>query len=98
MRNDGGPAYPALDFIHSKDLPPESVHRLGTTRGMSLRDWFAGQALPSMLSCKKSELFDSASQEEVDLDLTLGQFICKRCYDYADLMLAERDRHTNQGD
>jgi hypothetical protein len=38
---DGGPAFPALDFIVPNDLEERHVHQLGTVRGMSLRDYFA---------------------------------------------------------
>jgi len=45
VTNDGGPAYPS-------DTPIE-FYESGVTKrrapGMSLRDWFAGQALPTLI-------------------------------------------------
>ena len=38
-QNNGGPAFPVPDVYH-----PNGQVEFGT-RGMSLRDWFAGQAL-----------------------------------------------------
>ena len=35
--DDGGPAFPALDYTHYQKT------------GMTLRDWFAGQALAALL-------------------------------------------------
>lgn len=43
-QNDGGPAFPVADTFH-----PDGQIQYGTN-GMSLRDWFAGQALAGMLS------------------------------------------------
>jgi len=43
--NDGGPAYPAPDFVTKSDsLTKEGYARIGNTRGMSLRDYFAAHA------------------------------------------------------
>jgi hypothetical protein len=46
---DGGPAFPQLC----------GADTVGTNEGMSLRDWFAGQALVGILG--NSELFNSLS-------------------------------------
>ncbi len=40
MRDDGRPAFPTPDFCDEKQV--------GVFYGMSLRDWFAGQALASL--------------------------------------------------
>ena len=61
-QNDGGPAFP---------LP--SGHP-----GMTLRDWFAGQALAGMLD------FKTAETEEDD-------WLARIAYGIADAMIAERD-------
>lgn len=45
--NDGGPAFPAKHF----DLAPNE-------QGMSLRDWFAGQAMMGMIAAGLSEKVD----------------------------------------
>lgn len=44
--NDGGPAFPQHGWTSS----PEVLERMKNQGGMTLRDWFAGQALNGMLS------------------------------------------------
>ncbi|UVC19275.1 hypothetical protein [Mesorhizobium onobrychidis] len=69
-RDNGGPAFPSTEDHPSYDLPMHCF-------GMSLRDWFAGQALAGDLAatpnCRPS-IIGSA----------------ERAYAYADAMLAER--------
>ena len=61
--NDGGPAFPSDRF---------------SELGMSLRDYFAGQALASM---------------DTDGCTLIGmQSLAQRAYDIADAMLAEREK------
>lgn len=66
-KNDGGPAFPNRWADGHEDM------------GMSLRDWFAGQALPMLI--------DIAHDEEWGIAETAG-----RAYLMADAMLAERDK------
>ena len=65
--NDGGPAYPVASDIY---------HGSGIT-GMSLRDWFAGQALAGFLAC--SEVSGSADT------------LARDAYGMADAMLRARE-------
>ena len=44
--NDGGPAFPQ----HGWSSDPEVLKRMSENGGMSLRDWFAGQALIGVLA------------------------------------------------
>ena len=67
-KNDGGPAFPTTGF----------------NPGMSLRDWFAGQALAGWLAS-----FSSSMQHPVDLGQ--GQAVAEKAYMMADAMLAERE-------
>ena len=60
--NDGGPAFPSDRFGE---------------RGMSLRDWFAGQALAGLIACPNT------SGGEKDF--------ARNAYKLADAMLAERE-------
>lgn len=48
-KNDGGPAFPVRE---AERFNPENneTHAIEQHWGMSLRDWFAGQALAGMLS------------------------------------------------
>ena len=66
--NDGGPAFP-------KPGTDAEIETCGSQRGMTLRDWFAGQALTSM------ETTDCTDYEE----------IAAEAYRIADAMLAERE-------
>ncbi len=53
---------------------------LYTQKGMTLRDYFAGQALAGFTGCNDGEG-----------DVLMGAFDTARaCYNYADAMLAER--------
>lgn len=61
---DGGPAFP-------------SETETGYYGGMTLRDWFAGQALAG------SPIFGDGYESAA-----------KRAYEYADAMLAERERKS----
>ena len=45
--DDGGPAFPAPMFTRQADGQPMCPQEFGLG-GMSLRDWFAGQALAAM--------------------------------------------------
>jgi hypothetical protein len=47
--NDGGPAFPVPMFTRDADGQPMSPTEYGLG-GMTLRDWFAGQALAGMLA------------------------------------------------
>jgi len=51
--------------------------------GMSLRDWFAGLVLPSIVADNESRGISGSSLAEDAAD---------RSYEYADAMLSERDR------
>lgn len=74
-KNDGGSAFP-VHGGHPGDDPRNQI--LGG--GMSLRDWFAGQALAGIMANPKSWLDD-------DKVLRAGD----AAYRYADAMLAARE-------
>lgn len=63
---DGDPAF-----------PKPSVPGRFEQDGMSLRDWFAGQAVSAALT---------------SLTLFTPEGMAKRCYEIADAMLAEREK------
>lgn len=71
---DGGPAYPA------PATPKTDMHGYDVTSGMSLRDWFAGQALSGFIACN---------------DETIGRMsyaeIAERSFGFADAMLKARE-------
>ena len=70
---DGGPAFPFSDELH------------GFYPGMTLRDWFAGQALKGAISGMDWEDFIAMDFEEVES-------VCCKSYIAASAMLAERER------
>jgi hypothetical protein len=77
MKENGGPAFPELGNVgYKSEWQSES--------GMTLRDWFAGQALIGMLSNPNIERHPDA-----------GAFrLSKFAYFQADAMLEERYKET----
>lgn len=69
---DGCPAFPAVFMVKTESGTLRDV----VVPGMSLRDWFAGQALP---------IAGNGSSRTADA-------IAKRAYYIADAMIAERER------
>jgi len=67
QKNDGGPAFPGFD---PKSESPKPVD------GMSLRDWFAGQALAGLAS--------------IDENADAPGFISNEAYRISDAMIAAR--------
>ena len=68
---DGGPAFSRYD---------------DGSEGMSLRDWFAGQALAGVCANQNTHNLARMSPEE------LKKFFSHGCYVLADAMLAEREK------
>tara|TARA_B110000503_G_scaffold70761_1_gene109971 strand:+ start:275 stop:505 length:231 start_codon:yes stop_codon:yes gene_type:complete len=66
--NDGGPAFPSIN---------DHTHPTTINNGMTLRDYFAGQAMASLLVNRK---FNEASTKD----------IVERAFWFADAMLDER--------
>lgn len=80
-KNDGGPAFP----IYIEKIVPGNYARAHP--GMSLRDWFAGQALRGILAWDAE--MNNRSRTDVS---TEPQIIAASCYNIADAMLAEREK------
>lgn len=76
--NDGGPAFPVVETAYSGRWDGDSGGYANTCSvgGMSLRDWFAGQALAGAFRG------DSAIHDA---------YTCMRCYELADAMLKARE-------
>lgn len=86
--NDGGPAFPV--HMSNAMLERGSAEAFGLA-GMSLRDWFAGQALsgffaiPDNRTCPTERLHEiEAWRDEVALE------DCKTVYRYANAMMKAR--------
>jgi hypothetical protein len=82
--NDGGPAFPrTYEFV-------EDGERMDATQnGMTLRDYFAGQALSGML------LVTLSQTETRDADAAF-KIAAKNAYLYANAMLAARNAQGEQ--
>ena len=80
---NGGPAFPISDTFH-----PDYT-------GMSLRDWFAGQALAgelaTMFSIDRVRAMAKVAKED---RISESEVLAGMCYAYADAMLAARKEIT----
>ena len=86
-KDDGGPAFPTPEVLYS--TPTASTLYGGTytttttkSSGLSIRDWFAGQALAGLM----------ANRRALDGDERL---VATQAYDLADAMLAARKEPRN---
>lgn len=79
-KNNGGPAFPSPGY--SDD---------GERRGMSLRDWFAGQAMAGICGGTNEAAF-AIKHVAAKHGLNATDIIAKSAYEHADAMLAERER------
>lgn len=80
QKRDGGAAFPS--HYVSKDM-----------RGMSLRDWFAGQALSGLISrLNNIETINGVLKESKSENLDPYNYLAKVAYEHADEMLIERKK------
>ena len=77
--NDGGPAFPHAQRLWDNDAQSWAVHSVG---GMTLRDYFAGQALTNV---------DVRIPMSDDDDTPSPRAIANYMYVIADAMLAARE-------
>ena len=85
-KNNGGPAFPTQQktggaFLGSDGLLHDETLQMG---GMSLRDWYAGQALAGLIACPDSP----DAKDWPEMTSKTASF----AYDYADAMIAVRDK------
>lgn len=85
--DDGGPAFPASVATDSEGSICHTHERLA---GMSLRDYFAGQALAS-LDANDRGAVSALSGPDVSLEED-NRLLAKHCWAMADAMLAARNR------
>lgn len=94
-RAGGGPAFPSRVLSHHEYVPPTTPYGPATAKpvfidhvGMSLRDYFAAQALAGIIakSPYKSGTF-SEMKASGDIEARTAA-----AYDYADAMIAERSK------
>ena len=88
MKNDGGPAFPGGEAVMEIHMTGpdgiEDVRTISPPTGLSIRDWYAGQAMRSLL--------DSSDNVSDDHLPELWQAVSEQSYDLADAMLAEREK------
>lgn len=98
--NDGGPAFPSRDvkLLVDAALPPELLGKVETIefpnhRGMSLRDYFAGQALLTVAHAvvNATTIHNEGGQVEVSVN---SEKLARAAYGIADAMLAARAAPT----
>lgn len=77
-KDTGGQAFPRSGQI---------MPNMGEQDGMTLRDWFAGQALMGLLNNAERRI-----ESDVVESLTNGELLARNCYYMADVMLKERQR------
>ena len=76
--NNGGHAFPGTREYH------------GGYYGMSLRDWFAGQAMAGMLAYSQNDRSGNWANNASEIAVARG------AYEYADAMLAAREQTTTR--
>jgi hypothetical protein len=87
QRNDGGPAFPDAVAVS-----PSGDAYYGTSAGMSLRDWFAGQALINVQGTNPNLPDSPASARFWPESHELARRQATWAYMVADAMIAERDK------
>ena len=88
--NDGGPAFPCGSYD-----PTTAAEQAPVVSGMSMRDWFAGQALQGVLSSedRAHQLEDGETIE--DAKRRIQREFATWCYQMADAMIAESEEGQN---
>jgi len=90
-KNDGGPAFPQAPAMIDRHMGGQMYEPMEAAGGMTLRDWFAGQALESCYDAAPSGPFAWIARLWHGPDLS-SEDIAQACYEQADAMLKERDR------
>ena len=98
MTDTGGPAFPKI--IHG-ELKRGDASGFGTTHyqtmffensgGMTLLDWFAGQAMKAILSTEASVLALARGKLA-----NPAKFVAETAYDQAEAMIAEKRKRENE--
>lgn len=91
QRDDGGPAFPRA--LPKGEFPPADVLRIIQQHaGMTLRDYFAGKAMESMVGALSTlgAFTNAMTREAADCELSIEDYLAARAYDWADAMLKAR--------
>jgi len=84
----GGPAFPVYD----------ETHMYPTSTGMTLRDWFAGQALATIYRSWDDSCLRNIGNPDPDVIKDVNECldgIATDCYRIADAMIAAREKGGN---
>lgn len=90
--NDGGPAFPIAGEQWDQD---GMEYRPIIEPGMSLRDWFAGQALPCIDPANVKDYELRRLFGEMKNNVTGPEIAAAMAYEVADAMLARRSRRRS---
>lgn len=90
MNTDGGPAFPRPPFTPwtRHDNAADAGFASTGHPGMSLRDWFAGQAIMGWAAGRNRPMEHEACEPAS---------VARSCYVYADAMLRARERGVEGG-
>lgn len=83
---DGGPAFP----VPQPTRDTEEKENYWDTRGMTLRDWFAGQAFAAMVAGEGALMV--ADRDERYDETNWAEVVASNAYNFADAMLAARTK------
>lgn len=86
--NNGGAAFP-FQALRSDGLPAFEF-----SVGMSLRDYFAAQALPAIISATSAGQHEPGKDMAESVGINVEAKIAFDTYRIADAMIAERERRT----
>ena len=84
--NDGGPAFPCQNLFADNPTHDAVAAQIRESNGMSLRDWFAGQALASMDTARL--IAEAHEMEDVE---SFPSKSAQLAYVMADAMLKARE-------
>lgn len=86
-KDTGGPAYPTRDYW-------DDAERNKHEHGMTLRDWFAGQALAGVMASAEEHFTGDGKSEKAIADWhdRVETNWATFCYRMADAMIAERSK------
>lgn len=89
-KDNGGPAFPGKEVFRylSNSYGEEPIPEYRPVSGMSLRDYFAGQAMSAMIGV----VVTGNLKPEADANGEIGPSLARGAYAVADAMLAERTK------
>ena len=98
-RKDGGPAFPVLaatDHDTGRLRGMQTGTTTGWELGMSLRDYFAAKAMQSLILAANGPAAPAFTQYAQQTGRGEAEVIAAAAYEYADAMLAHREKETGK--